>query len=121
MLPANVALVATPDEVDTSELTAVAAALQVQATRDFGPLWNVAATVTAFTKLDDVPVGHWPIVVQKTIDNPDAEGFHTDHNQQPIAFVKYADNWTLVASHEMLEMLADPSGRRLVPGAAGVQ
>ena len=45
MLSSNVALVASSDEVPLSELTTVAAALQVQATRDCGPLWGVSATI----------------------------------------------------------------------------
>ena len=112
----SLALVATPDEVPMSELTIVAAALQIQATRDAGPIWGITANVTPFTSLNDVPVGHWPIIIKAKIDQPGADGYHTDANNQPMAYVEYAPNWTLVASHEMLEMLVDPFGNRLVPG-----
>ena len=63
-----------------------------------------------------MPVGHWPIVVQATIDVAGADGYHTDKNGQPMALVAYAPNWTLVASHELIEMLVDPFGTRIVPG-----
>ena len=115
MLNSNVALVGSSDVVSLSDLTTVAAALQVQVSRDCAPLWNIAATVTAFTSLADVPVGHWPIIVQGTIDEG-VDGYHTDKNNQPLALVLCANNWSLVASHELIEMLVDPFGNRLVPG-----
>ncbi|MBH1933728.1 hypothetical protein I5Q34_05365 [Streptomyces sp. AV19] len=100
--------------ITPSQLTRVAAALQKQATRDFGPLWGVNATVDAFETLDDVPVGYWPLIVVD--DVPDAAGFHTDENGQPFSLIEFSDTWSLTASHEMLEMCADPWGKRLVPG-----
>jgi hypothetical protein len=116
MLTRHVAIVADPGEIKISDLTAAASALQIQATRDFGPLWTVEATVTAFASLDDVPVGHWPIIILKSIPSKDDLGFHTDKKNQPYALVEYTDSWTITTSHEMLEMLADPFGNRLVPG-----
>lgn len=99
-----------------SEVATVAAAMQVQASRDFAPLWNIAATVSAFTKLEDVPLGHWPIIVREKTDSQDDLGFHLDKHNQPYALVKFTPDWTLTVSHEMLEMLADPFGNRVVPG-----
>lgn len=71
------------NQISPSQLTRVAAALQKQATRDFGPIWDVNATVDAFDKLEDVPVGYWPLIVVD--DVPDAAGFHTDENGQPFS------------------------------------
>ena len=42
-LPHQVALVSDTPSVSFSDVSAVAAALQKQATRDFGPLWQVSA------------------------------------------------------------------------------
>ena len=50
-------------QLSSSDITRVAAALQKQVARDFGPVWDVKATVDAFAKLDDVPLGYWPILV----------------------------------------------------------
>ncbi|GHO98445.1 hypothetical protein KSF_084930 [Reticulibacter mediterranei] len=116
MLLAQVALV--PENEDTgismSNLTRVAAALQKQVTRDFGPIWEIDATVDGFASLEDVPLGYWPILISK--DAPDsALGFHVDEQGQPFSIVKFNANWSLTASHECLEMLADPFGNRLVP------
>ncbi|MFF5444770.1 hypothetical protein [Streptomyces sp. NPDC012888] len=104
----------TRNRITASQLTRVAAALQKQATRDFGPFWQVDATVDAFDRLEDVPVGYWPMIVVD--DVPDAAGFHTDDNGQPFSVIEFSDSWSLTASHEMLEMCADPFGNRLVPG-----
>lgn len=102
------------NQISPSQLTRVAAALQKQATRDFGPIWDVNATVDAFDRLEDVPVGYWPLIVVD--DVPDAAGYHTDENGQPFSLIEFGASWSLTASHEMLEMCADPFGNRLVAG-----
>lgn len=116
MLLRQVALVPERVNMPTGELTQVAAALQKQAARDFGPIWSVHATVDAFERLDDVPVGYWPIIVAGDINAPGASGVHLDRDGQPYALVHFGGSWSLTASHECLEMLADPFGNRLVAG-----
>jgi hypothetical protein len=116
MLPIHVALVADTDSVSAREITRVAAALDKQVTRDFGPLWGVLATVDPVFSLEDVPVGHWPIVLRDRIKVPGADGFHKDRFGQPFARMSLTDSWSLTASHECLEMLADPFGDRMIPG-----
>ncbi len=117
MLLRQVALVAeNVPSISASDLAAVAAALQKQATRDFGPIWGVDATVDHFPSLDDVPIGYWPIVIRSDSGNPNALGYHLDPHGQPMAMVEATDQWPLTASHECLEMLADPTGFRLVAG-----
>jgi hypothetical protein len=116
MLLAQIALVPEDENVGVtlSNLTRVAAALQKQVTRDFSPIWEIDGSVDAFASLEDVPLGYWPIVLSK--DAPDyALGYHTDREGQPFSLVRFTANWSLTASHECLEMLADPFGNRLVP------
>jgi hypothetical protein len=110
----HVALVSEVSQITASQLARAGAAIQKQVTRDFGPLWNIQATVDAFPKLEDVPVGYWPVLVQDDIQTPGAAGIHEDKNGQPFALVQYSNSWTLTVSHEILEMLADPFGNRLV-------
>jgi hypothetical protein len=114
MLTRHVALVSKTRKIKTSELTKVAAALQKQAVRDLGPIWEIQATVDAFEKLKDVPAGYWPIIVKEKIDDPSAAGYHSDKYRQPFALVAYDDGWALTSSHEMCEMLVDPFGSRMV-------
>lgn len=118
MLPVQLALVSVTQQnsISPSQLTRVAAALQKQAVRDFGPLWDVSATVDAFDSLDDVPVGYWPLIVVD--DVPDAAGFHLDKNGQPYSLIEFSDTWSLTASHEMVEMCADPFGKRVIAGGS---
>lgn len=116
MLPFYVALVSEIKKISASELTRVAAGLQKQVMRDFGPIWSVQADVSAFITLDDVPLGYWPIMVRDDIGVPGAGGVHLDKDGQPFALVRFSNDWSLTASHECLEMLADPFGNRLVAG-----
>src|SRR5205823_7975050 len=110
--------VADTKHVTSSHLTKVAAALQKQATRDFGHIWEIEASVSAFAKLEDVPTDYWPIIVRDDIKTPGAAGVHEDKNGQPFALVQFDNDWALTASHECLEMLADPSGNRLTPSVS---
>jgi hypothetical protein len=116
MLNRNLALVADTKKITPSQLNKVAAALQKQATRDFGPLWDIQANVSGFAKLEDVPTDYWPVIIRDDIKTPGAAGVHEDSNGQPFALVQFSDAWSLTASHETLEMLADPFGNRLVAG-----
>ncbi len=113
----HVALVSDSPAVSFSDVAPVAAALQKQVTRDFGPVWDVQGTVDAFDKLEDVPLDYWPVILRDDIHEKDAAGFHTDKHGQPFSLVQIDASWPLTASHEALEMLADPFGSRVVAGS----
>jgi hypothetical protein len=119
MLIRHVAIVSQSDRLGLSEVNRVAAALSKQVARDFGPIWGIRATVDAFEHLRDVPLGYWPVVVRDNIGY-NAAGIHLDRNHQPFALVSSGSDWSLTASHEVLEMLADPFGNRLVAGESPV-
>lgn len=116
MLSRHIALVSEAPEIEFAQLAGVAAALQKQATRDFGPIWGVQANVGAYARLEDIPLDYWPIVVKSDLDRPEAAGYHEDDLGEPCALVRLTDDWSVTVSHEMLEMLADPWGRHLVAG-----
>ncbi len=111
----HVALVSESDSVSLAEAAQVSAALQKQVVRDFGSIWLLQATVDAFETLEDVPLGYWPMIVMDNIGF-DAAGIHLDRDGQPFALITSGGGWALTASHECLEMLADPFGDRLVAG-----
>ena len=120
MLPIHIALTTLTNRVSHSELSEVAAALQKQVTRDFGPIWRVHATVDAFPA-DHIPSGYWPIFVQDSIDVDGALGYHeTNAHGIPYALVLYGSTWSLTASHECLEMLGDPTARRVRSGLSPI-
>jgi hypothetical protein len=113
----NIALVSDTPAVSAAQISAVAAALQKQVVRDFGPTWDVPGTVSAFDRLESVPVDYWPVIVRDDINTPGAAGYHTDDHGQPFALVQADDSWPLTVSHETLEMLADPFGNRTIAGS----
>ncbi len=115
-LPRHVALVSKSKSVNLSKISSVAAALNKQVGRDFGPIWGITATVDAFDKLQDVPVDYWPVIILDKLNDPSAGGYHQTKNGEPFSVV-LASEFPLAASHETLEMLADPYGRRTVAGS----
>jgi hypothetical protein len=98
-----------------SDLAQVAGAIQKQIARDFQPIWNIEGTLDAFAKVEDVPIGYWPLIVQDAIGVP-VPGVHRDPQGQPLALIRYEDGWETATSHEALEMLADPTCNRLIAG-----
>jgi len=110
----QVALVPDGVDIDLTEIVRVSAAVQKQVTRDFSPIWDIQATVDGFATLDQIPLGYWPVMIMQDVQG--AAGFHQDKNGQPFAVVEAGDSWSLTASHEVLEMLADPFGSRVVAG-----
>ena len=115
----QLALVSESSQVDMSQLMQVSAALQKQASRDLAPIWEISATVDPFAKLEDIPDGYLPLIIQDDIGFSGAAGIHLDKDGQPYALITASsdmDTWSLTASHEMCEMLVDPSGNRQVTG-----
>jgi hypothetical protein len=111
-IPPLVALTHDPDvRIEPAKLAAVGAALQKQVTRDFAPAWGQPATVAAFPD-GQVPPGYWQIVVKKNLG--DELGYHNREHHEPAAVVEHTRDWPVTASHELLEMLADPWGSRLI-------
>ncbi|MBV9703671.1 MAG: hypothetical protein JO163_13160 [Methylobacteriaceae bacterium] len=117
MLHARIGLASKSGSVDLPSLTKVASALSVQIARDLAPIWGCTGTVSVVADPDSIEPGIWPVYIVDDI-GADAAGYHqTDHNQ-PYALVQAGDTWSLTASHEVLEMLVDPSGNRLVASNA---
>src|SRR4029434_7808541 len=87
----------------------VSAPVQKQVVRDFGPVWNVEATVQAFPSLAVTPSDYCPVVIRDDLGMPGVVGIHKGTNNQPYALVQYGDRWSTRVSHEVLELLVDPS------------
>jgi hypothetical protein len=59
------------------------------------------------------------MIIKDNIGTPGAAGVHMDKDGQPFALITSSttlDEWSLTASHEMCEMLVDPSGDRQETG-----
>lgn len=111
MLHKQVAIISEVPSIGLGEVSQVAAAIQRQVMNDFSPIWDIEAAVSAFARLEDVPLGYWPVMVIPDVEN--AAGVHLDREGQPIGLVDEGPGWSLTASHEVLEMLVDPFGDRL--------
>ncbi len=87
-------------------------ALQVQVARDFAPVWGIDASLrVADEPADDEEV----LYLLDDATQADALGYHTmTTSERPYGFVfvrpclEVGDAWEATASHELLEMLADP-------------
>jgi hypothetical protein len=136
-----VALVSLTSDITSRELMLGAAAIDKQVTRDFSPTWGLPASVSAFADLQSVPSDYHPVVLfnrpeelagrldfalgperaAQLLDEFDRElvsGLHLNAvTRQPFALVAADENWPVTASHECLEMIADPYGNRLIAAA----
>ncbi len=115
----RIALVSETKELNSTNLSQVAAALQKQVSRDIQPIWNVDASIEVFGSAKTVPEGTWPVIVKKDVGTPGASSLHLDNDGKPFALVTYSsikDEWTLGVSHELLGMLVDPHGDRTIAG-----
>src|SRR5581483_8564826 len=92
-------------------------ALQPQVSNDFRQAWeHHDVPLEVYAARTYVPVGVWPIIVQDTLDQPGAAGYHTnDQTGEPYALVEMSTDVSLTLSHELLEMIGDPTGMRLYP------
>ena len=109
----HVALVSKAKGISQTTLSRVAGAMQKQVLRDFGPIWDVQASVDSYPTPRGRPARRWPDRDLEQIDDG-ALGYHVDDHGQPYALVKHTSGWEQTVSHEVLEMLADPFGNRLV-------
>jgi hypothetical protein len=137
----NIALVLLTSNIPTNVFLQVAAALQKQVTRDFAPTWGLPATVNAFVDIASVPTDYHVVVVfddaaelaerlefaigpeaaarlVELFDRDQIQGVHlNEFTRQPFALVQASGAWTVTLSHEVLEMIADPFGNRLIAAA----
>jgi hypothetical protein len=116
MFPINVALLSESEAITLADLSEIAAALQKQATRDIGPIWNVTANVSVFGRKP--PIDYWPITVVDDLGLDGLTGYHSDENGQPYSLVAANGSLSITLSHELIEMLVDPFGSRMVAGWA---
>jgi hypothetical protein len=111
----TVAVVNQSTVVSDSELPAVVAALQKQVEEHFWPAWNLDAELDLVAKGRPVRAGAWQLVILDDSDQADALGYHeTTADGLPLGKVfarttlQDGGQWSVTASHELLEMLADP-------------
>ena len=117
----HAALIDVDDVLDPVYVKMVAAAIERQVNEHFAPFWHVTANITAGVSNDEHPLR---IEVRNEVD-PARAGYHQrQEDGQPIRpyavvnlmSLKHKEMWPRVASHELLEMLADPWGNLTILG-----
>jgi len=119
-----------------ADFQAAIRAIGRQVAADFQPEWNIAATVSGVTtNLGNrkAPIqGHHDAIIYLGDSSQDpttgvvgALGYHSaNHRGIPYGFVyldickEYGEVWTWTLSHEVLELLADPTAAMTVTGPA---
>ena len=122
MRPIEIGLVDTTGLVGPHTMADVVAALNVQVTQHLPLCWSKApdAIVRLVTEPQRIPPGVWPVMLVDHLKHEEG-GFHYLWHNQPAAKVLLtpgSNDWSVSASHEVLEMLIDPSGNwlHLAPG-----
>lgn len=110
----HIAVASESVKITFDDISTVAAAVAKQVARDFGPIWGVQATVQAFASLEAIPSDYWQVVLVDSDGALGIAGYHTDAHGQPLSVVQVSGFWPATVSHEVLEMLGDPSGNRIV-------
>jgi hypothetical protein len=115
LLTMPLAIINASTVVGHEEVLAATAALQVQVHRDFAPAWNVDADLAVVAPGGSPPTGAWWIVIMDNSDLGSALGYHDLTSQGlPLGKVfvetsqRTGQKWTVLLSHEILEMLSDP-------------
>ncbi|MBO0780182.1 MAG: hypothetical protein J2P37_15265, partial [Ktedonobacteraceae bacterium] len=117
----QVALINASTQLSDQEVQSALPALQTQIHRDFAPAWGIDADLEFISGAhQQPPLNKWWVVV---LDNPDQAvmlGYHDQTNQGlPLGKIFVSPDkqmgyqWTVIASHILLETLADPDINRV--------
>lgn len=98
--------------VPEATLQQCVAALQQQVDNDLAPAWNVRADISVLAAGAVIPEGVLPLKIVDSLAGP--AGVHADYQGQLSAEAVNDDQLSITLSHELLEMLVDPSGTRFI-------
>jgi hypothetical protein len=111
----KIALINDSTVLSDDDIRKVIPSFNTQLGRDFGPAWGVEAHIRFIGKNQKIPRGYWWVVILDDADGAGYLGYHDITEEgMPLGkvFAKtdldYGYNWTITATHEILEMLADP-------------
>ena len=112
----RIAVVSILKGIRPARLSRVVAAIQKQVTRDFAPLWHINAEVKYFKDAAAAPSDWWLITIGPRRSKSSGDGSHDVKRGKPFGVVNYSRSWPLTLSHEVLEILGDPSCKATIPG-----
>ena len=109
--PVQIALIDTTGSIRFSRLRKVAEAIEHQVRHDLAKFYDVNARIIALRHGEGLPNRTWPVHIVPEVKK--GGGFHSDLDGAPFAKVCIGPHWTMSASHEILEMVFDPTGGKL--------
>lgn len=101
--------------VPPAKLKQYVAALQQQVDNHLAPAWDVRADISVLAAGDVIPPDTSRINIVDYLTGQ--AGVHTNFQGQPSAEVVNDDQLSISLSHELLEMLVDPAGDRVIQAA----
>ncbi len=111
-MPIRIAVINRSTAVPSADVHRIAAALQQQLDDDYSPVWGTGAALAVEGQADSES---WQLVVLDDSDQADALGYHElTKSGRPLGKVfarsvqQSGGEWSVAASHELLEMMADP-------------
>lgn len=111
-MPIRIAVVNNSTLLTNAEITSALPNLQIQIDRDFTPVWGIPATLSFTTPT----ITDWQLVIFDNVTQANLLGYHEmTMTGMPIGYVFMNHSrsanipWTIIASHEILEMLVDPA------------
>jgi hypothetical protein len=114
-MPIQISVINSSTVLTDQQVSDVVPVLQKQVTQDFYPIWGVDAKLTFVPSAGDPDTSSWWLVILDDSDQANALGYHDITSEGlPLGKVfagsdmKFGSNWTVTASHELLEMLGDP-------------
>jgi hypothetical protein len=120
MAEITVAIINASTVLTDNEVQASVPALQTQVHDHLAPVWGVDANLTFMDTNLSLPPGVWWLVILDHSAQAGALGYHDITDQGlPMGKVfagddlQYGVQWTVSASHELLEMLVDPEINRM--------
>jgi hypothetical protein len=98
------------------DMSRVADALGKQLADDYSPVWGLEAEIAIAARPEAIPATAWQLVILDDSDQANALGYHElTKSGAPLGkvFVRSVQEsggeWSVAASHELLEMMADPA------------
>ena len=111
----NIDVINVSSVLTDKQILPVIAALERQVQQDFAPIWGVSANLNYIPKGKKPSANNWWLLICDDSDQAGALGYHDlGPNGLPIgkifagSDIKMGHAWSVTASHELLEMLADP-------------
>lgn len=111
----QIAVINSSKTLTDGQVQSAVPALQTQMHRDFAPVWGIDADLVFVLTGQQPAANAWWLVILDNSDQTGALGYH-DLTPQGLPLGKifagtdlqYGEQWTVTASHELLEMLGGP-------------